>query len=872
MMRRYLSLLLLGALIWGQALAAEVKIGVLALRGPEIALQMWSPTAAYLEARLPGQHFSIVPLDFDDIHLAVRQGRVDFVLANPSYYVELENLYGVTPVVTMRNRHGPDQGYSVFGGVIFTRSDRHDIRSIADLKGKRFAATAEGSFGGWQTGWREMLRHRVNPETDFSQRRFIGTHDGVVLAVRDGLVDAGTVRTETLERMAAEGKIDLGDYFVLGARHTEGFPLRHSTELYPEWPLAKLEGVPEKLAVDVAVALMLMGPDTQAARVSQTTGWTLPLNYQPVHQALRELRIGPYEHLRHLSLGEIWQQYWHWVALALLFVLLALATLAYIGQTNRRLRQHQQELRELNSGLEARVQERTEKVATLFERERFLRGVVEMVADVNEILITSRSGAEVLQACCDRLVAHPDYRFAWINLLREGKLQLAAKSYGTGEFIKAMQACQDSGPAGRALQENRTVILTDLGPEKQLAAQATGVYAVAALPLHKDVFSEPLGSLCVFTARPAGFDQEEVAMLEQLAGDIGFAVHAFHQQGEALRLQQERIVHYESTILSLVDLIEKRDTYTAGHTRRVAHYCELIARQMGKTEAEIAPLKQAAILHDIGKIAIPDAVLLKPGSLSALEYELIQQHVLVGYDTLFRIDMYRELAEILKCHHERHDGSGYPAGLMGEEIPEAARIMGVADSFDAMTTNRIYRPRKSVDEALAEIASLAGRHYHPAVAQAALVALRQVEPPPLADQLPRTQIEQQRFAYFFNDQLTRVHNPHYLNFLLKNHLLGPWHWLTRIELHHFSCLNKEQGWSAGNQLLAGFAAHLSLQLPDSLIFRVMGDDFIVLSSEAPLLDMGRLEQESPLAGTCVTLESSQQVLDAQGMEILAQYT
>lgn len=871
-MQRIWPILLLFTLLFRQALGAEVNIGVLALRGPDIARQMWTPTAAYLETRLPEHRFTIVPLDFDEIHLAVRQRRVDFVLANPAYYVELETLYGMTPVVTMRNRHAPNQGYSVFGGVIFTRADRRDIRSIADLKGKRFAAVSEGSFGGWQTGWREILRHGIDPETDFSQRFFIGTHDGVVFAVRDGLADAGTVRTETLERMAAEGKIDLRDFFVLGERHSDGFPLRHSTELYPEWPLAKREGVPERLAVEVAVALMQIAPDSPAAKASQTMGWTLPLNYQPVHQALRELRIGPYAHLRHLSWREVWQQYWHWGALTLLLLLLLAVTAAYIGQTNRRLRQHQQELRELNSSLEARVAERTETVEQLFERERFLRGVVEMVADVNEILITSRSGAEMLQACCDRLVAHPDYRFAWIDLLENGQLRLAAKSYGSSEFIKAMQACQGNGPASQALQDNRTVLIDELAPKPRDLAKSAGVHAVAALPLRQDVFSAPLGTLCVFTQRTRGFDQEEVAMLEQLAGDIGFAVHAFRQQDAALRLQQERIDHYESTILSLVDLIEKRDTYTAGHTRRVADYCARIARQMGWQEADITALQQAAILHDIGKIAIPDAVLLKPGSLTPVEYELIQQHVLVGYDTLARIDMYKNLAEILKCHHERQDGSGYPLGLKGDVIPAAARIMAVADSFDAMTTNRIYRPRQSVPEALAEIAALAGRHYDPAVVQAALTALQDVEPPPLADQLPKTLIEQQRFAYFFNDQLTQVHNPHYLSFLLRHQLLGPWQWLTQVDLHHFAQVNKARGWRGGSQVLAQFAAHLQQRFPEALIFRVMGDDFILLS-QAPLdLTAEHLEQAAPLAATGVEVTIRQQPLDAAGLALLQALT
>ena len=145
--------------------AADVTIGVLALRGPEKTLEMWSATGAYLERKLPGHTFRIVPLGFDEIHLAARQRKVDFILANPAYYVELEALYGASSIATLKNKHDGGSGYyGVFGGVIFTRADRKDLRSVADLKGKTFAAVDKNSFGGWLAGWREMKRQGLDPD------------------------------------------------------------------------------------------------------------------------------------------------------------------------------------------------------------------------------------------------------------------------------------------------------------------------------------------------------------------------------------------------------------------------------------------------------------------------------------------------------------------------------------------------------------------------------------------------------------------------------------------------------------------------------------------------------------------------------------
>lgn len=869
-LRRFLLL----AWLWAVALSAlateaatkaatEVTIGVLALRGPEKVGQMWSATAGYLERALPGYRFHVVPLDFDGVRLAVRQGRIDFVLTNSSYYVELESLYGVSAIATLKNRFDGGPGFSNFGGVLFTRADRQDIRSLADLKRKRFAAVDPSSFGGWHAGWREMLRGGVDPERDLKSLSFEHTHDAVVYAVRDGRADAGTVRSDTLERMADEGVISLDDYFVINSRQVEGFPLLLSTTLYPEWPIAKLRHVPESLAVGVAIALMRMPEDDSAARSAMVTGWTLPQNYQPVREALQELRIGPYENLRRLTLDEFLKAYGHWLLPVLIVIVVGLVALTYVGGVNRRLRASQTELQHLNGTLEDRVVERTREVEDLLSREHFLRGIVTMVADVNQILITAGSLDEMLKACCDRLVAGHDYRFAWVGFDRAGRFDVVAKSYGSAEFMRAVASAGERRLVREAISGNRTVVTDD---PKEIGADLmnAGVTAAVALPLRHDAYAEAFGDLCVLSSRASGFDREELQMLEQLAGDIGFAVHAFQQREETRQLQRDRIDNYEETIQSLVDMIEKRDTYTAGHTRRVAHYCGLIATQLGHSPDDILKLKSAATLHDIGKIAIPDAVLLKPGILSPLEFELIKEHAEEGYRTLVSIDMYKELAEVMRAHHERENGSGYPRGLIGSEIPRLSKIMAVADSFDAMTTNRIYKPRKDVPVALDELRQMAGEFYDANVVAAACIALRDVQPPTLADQLPRTAIERRRFAYFFDDQLTGTHNAKYLELILRNGLPVPTDYAYLIQLGHFAKYNDSQGWNLGSRALASFAAALVARWPDAMIFRVMGDDFVVLSKRPLQIDTEQLKSETLLKDSVVSVAARE--LDLAGVD------
>ncbi len=364
-----LPLLLLFSCIYVQAagpVVDSVRIGVLAKRGDERTLQRWQPTADYLSKEIPRYRFIVVPLDFVEIDQVVAKGEVEFVLANSAIYVELEKDYGAGRIATMRNRNG-SRGYTVFGGVIFTRSDRKDINKLTDISGKRFAAVKENSFGGYLMAWREMARAGIIPRED-TQLQFSGTHDAVVEAVLQGRADVGTVRSDTLERMSAEGKINLTDVKVINQQQHKNFGYLHSTRLYPEWPFARAAHTTEKLSHDVAAALLRMPPDSAAARSGQTKGWTVPGNYQPVHELLRELRIAPYADLGRITLTDLMRNYWYWLLLILMALLLLSAANAYVASLNRRLRHTEGELRSARDNLIDKVRERTAELEESHKR------------------------------------------------------------------------------------------------------------------------------------------------------------------------------------------------------------------------------------------------------------------------------------------------------------------------------------------------------------------------------------------------------------------------------------------------------------------------------------------------------------------------
>ncbi|MFA5906384.1 MAG: PhnD/SsuA/transferrin family substrate-binding protein, partial [Desulfobacula sp.] len=348
-----------------------IKIGVLANRGPERCMEKWFETAEYLSSNIPGNIFHIVPIDYDQIDSMVEKSQVDFILANSACYIELESKYRVNRIATLKNSVR-SKAETSYGAVIFCKKEREDIRHLIDLKGKTFRAVNDSSFGGWRMAWRELKDAGVDPFKDFAFLGFAETHDIVVYAVRDGIADAGTVRTGTFEMMNAEGKINIDDFHVI---HEHGgdqvdLPFVHSSRLYPEWPMAKLKHISNELAEKVSIALISMPQNSIAALSAGSAGWTIPLNYQSVHDCLKELKVGLYKDFGKITLTDIFRKYW-------ILILSDILTLAFLVWflTNRIILN--KKIKAAHKDLESAVDERVRIEKELGKDERKLAQAIQ---------------------------------------------------------------------------------------------------------------------------------------------------------------------------------------------------------------------------------------------------------------------------------------------------------------------------------------------------------------------------------------------------------------------------------------------------------------------------------------------------------------
>lgn len=303
-----------------------LRIGILAVRGAERAATEWEPTLHHLATSLPDRSIRAVPLDLPGLVQAVRAGNVDFVITNPGQYVELEAAEGVVRIASIAASPDALQPRLVASAVV-VQAKRSDLRGLADLKASRLAAVAPDAFGGFRVAWRELASLDIDPFTDAAELRFLGfPMENIVDAVARGDVDAGIVRACLIEDMVAEGRIRAEDFRVLDARINPGTPCMVSTRAYPDWPFAKVAHTSDRLAKRVALALLAMPAGDGPV-------WTVPVDYTPVHDLFRDLRIGPYEALRHRSLSAILHDNWPWaaiVALAALWWVIHVARVEYL--------------------------------------------------------------------------------------------------------------------------------------------------------------------------------------------------------------------------------------------------------------------------------------------------------------------------------------------------------------------------------------------------------------------------------------------------------------------------------------------------------------------------------------------------------------
>ena len=224
------------------------------------------------------------------------------------------------------------------------------------------------------------------------------------------------------------------------------------------------------------------------------------------------------------------------------------------------------------------------------------------------------------------------------------------------------------------------------------------------------------------------YSKEERRLLEMVSADVAVSIDNANLYENMKQKQSELQKAMDGVIHAVSLVVESRDPYTAGHQRRVAELARTIAKEMGLSEWQMMGIHVAGLLHDVGKVAVPSEILSKPGKISENEFNIIKNHCQVGYEILERIDFPWPVTRAILQHHERLDGSGYPQGLSGEDIILDARILGVADVVEAMSSHRPYRPALGLDSALKEISQASGILYDTEVVEACLALLKKNQP------------------------------------------------------------------------------------------------------------------------------------------------
>lgn len=339
-----LGLMLATALTSAQSLADHpLRIGVLAYRDLDSTAERWAPLEELLNNN-SSHRFRVEALFYPQMEQAIASRNIDFILTNPAHYTEWSYRYGLSaPLATLSLPWG-DQGLQAFGGVIFTRAETA-ISSLHDLESVKIAIPARGAFGGYRMQAYEMLQHDMDPQSLSEHLLVTGMpHDRVVSAVMEGEAEVGFVRTGLLEKLAAQGQLDMSRIRIINQQPFDTYPYAVSTRLYPEWLVAALPMTSPDMLKEITSALFRITPDAAPARAMNIHGFEVPADYTPVLAVLKSLKTHPFDIEPEISWRQLLSQYlWQLLTVTLLILLLLLLSTRLLI-VRRRLAQENQEV------------------------------------------------------------------------------------------------------------------------------------------------------------------------------------------------------------------------------------------------------------------------------------------------------------------------------------------------------------------------------------------------------------------------------------------------------------------------------------------------------------------------------------------------
>jgi len=347
------------------------------------------------------------------------------------------------------------------------------------------------------------------------------------------------------------------------------------------------------------------------------------------------------------------------------------------------------------------------------------------ISQINQTIVHAHNTDILFKEICRVAIDHGQFRMAWIGLINETGEQIEPvvfageeEGYLTNVKIDFHDKISGNGPTGTAIREGRCITCQDIATDPRMVpwkeqALRRGYLSSAAVPFRRN--GRVVGALSVYAGQSHGFDAENEELLEQIGQDISFAIDSIDHETERLRAEKELADAYDTTLEGWARALELRDKETEGHSRRVTETTLTVGRAMGFDEEELVHIRRGSLLHDIGKMGIPDDILRKEGPLTDEERKVVVKHPTTAHDMLKPISYLEKAMEIPYCHHEKWDGTGYPRGLRGEKIPLAARIFAVVDVWDALSSDRPYRSAWSRKKVVRYLIDESGTHFDPQV-------------------------------------------------------------------------------------------------------------------------------------------------------------